>query len=225
MTQETFKITLGLIQTLITILWIIMFVKHNRKVRFLEQKILENVGTVNSNFKTHRVVINETRQVLNDLRNDFEKFVKEQEKINDENSAFEDSVCYFSEAVYDTLSKVEERLNSQGKTIQSIHNKTVTLDAKQKTTDKSIDKNIRLYFTSIENRIIESFKSCFKHIEAIDKKSANSFLKIGKVLEVSKEQDLKLDKELNLTFTSETLAPKKEKTKRKYTKKQKHESN
>ena len=123
---------LSSIQTVLIIFWLILIIKHNRKVRFLEQKTLENVETSNINFKATREAINETREFLNNLTNTFDKFVKEQKKANNEFSEFNDSVGDFSEAVANSLIKLEERLNRQGKTIQSVHNKNVTLGAKLK---------------------------------------------------------------------------------------------
>lgn len=116
---------LNVVQILTIILWIILIFKHNKKVKVHEQKLLDNIKVNNDKFIQNFKAINENRLSIHELKSLSIKKLEEQ--VN-----FDKEIASILLEITIDLQKLENRLERQGKTIQSVHNKNITLKAKIK---------------------------------------------------------------------------------------------
>ena len=116
---------LNVVQILTIILWIILIFKHNKKVKVHEQKLLDNIQVNNDKFIQNFKAINETRLSIHELNSSSIKHREVQVELNQEIANL------LLEIIVD-LEKLENRVERQGKTTQSVHNKNITLKAKIK---------------------------------------------------------------------------------------------
>lgn len=130
---------LNVVQILTIILWIILIFKHNKKVKVNEHKLLDNIKVNNDKFIQNFKAINENRLSIHELYSStientlsihelYSSSIKHREVQVELNQEIANLLL---EIIVD-LEKLENRVERQGKTTQSVHNKNITLKAKIK---------------------------------------------------------------------------------------------